>query len=129
MSESAEASADHVGKIKPELAEGDLVKVASARNQPEAEFIQGLLLNAGVPSVIRRTPGFDVPDFLAAGPRDVLVPASGVQAARELLPKGDSEPLGPTSRSASGPLRILAGLLLAIGLGALIVWCITELVV
>jgi hypothetical protein len=108
MSKSAEESADHVGKIKPELAEGDLVKVASARNQPEAEFIQGLLLNAGVPSVIRRTPGFDVPDFLAAGPRDVLVPASGVHAARDLLPKGDSEPLGlrpaaPAARFASLP--------------------------
>ena len=31
-------------KVKPQLAEGELVKVAGARNQAEAEFIQGLLL-------------------------------------------------------------------------------------
>ena len=54
----------------------DLVKVAGAQNQPEAEFIQGLLRDAGVPSVVRRSGGADVPDFLAAGWRDVLVPAS-----------------------------------------------------
>ena len=35
--------------------------------------------------MLRRSRGFDVPDFLAAGPRDVLVPASGAQAAREAL--------------------------------------------
>lgn len=52
-----------------------LVKVASARNQAEAEFIQSLLREEGVPSMTRRSAGFDVPDFLAAGPRDVLVRA------------------------------------------------------
>ena len=35
--------------------------------------------------MLRRTRGFDVPDMLAAGPRDVLVPASGASAAREVL--------------------------------------------
>lgn len=72
-------------KIKPQYSEGRLVKVAHARNQPEAELIQGLLLEEGVPSMARRTAGFDVPDFLAAGPRDILVPESGVEAAREAL--------------------------------------------
>ena len=47
------------------------MRVAGARNQAEAEFIQGLLLEEGVPSMLRRTRGFDVPDMLAAGPRDV----------------------------------------------------------
>ena len=51
----------------------------------EAELIQGILLDQGIPSMLRRTRGFDVPDFLAAGPRDVLVPESGYEAARELL--------------------------------------------
>src|SRR5690348_3128359 len=72
-------------KIKPQLAEGRLVRVAGARNQAEGEFIQGLLLEEGVPSMLRRSAGFDVPDFLAAGPRDVMVPESGVAAAREIL--------------------------------------------
>ena len=85
MSRGPEADARAEQAIKPELAEGDLVKVATASNQPEAEFIQGLLLNEGVPSVLRGTRGFDVPDFLAAGPRDVLVPASGVEVARDVL--------------------------------------------
>jgi Putative prokaryotic signal transducing protein/zinc-ribbon domain len=72
-------------KIKPQYSEGRLVKVAYAQNQPEAELIQGLLLEEGIPSMARRAPGFDVPDFLAAGPRDILVPESGVEAARETL--------------------------------------------
>ena len=72
-------------KIKPQLAEGPLVRVAGARNQAEGEFIQGLLLEEGVPSMLRRSAGFDVPDFLAAGPRDVMVPQSGLPAAREIL--------------------------------------------
>lgn len=72
-------------KIKPQYAEGGLVKVARAESQPEAELIEALLLEEGIPSMLRRARGFDVPDFLAAGPRDVLVPESGAQAAREAL--------------------------------------------
>jgi len=72
-------------KIKPQYAEGKLVKVARAGSQPEAEFIAGLLLEEGIPSMLRRSRGFDVPDFLAAGPRDILVPESGAEAAREAL--------------------------------------------
>ena len=71
-------------KIDPTLTEGELVRVAGGRNQAEAELIQGLLLEWGVPSVLRRTAGFDVPDFLAAGPRDVLVPESGAETAHEV---------------------------------------------
>jgi len=72
-------------KINPQYAEGRLVKVARAQSQPEAEFIEGLLLEEGIPSMIRRSAGSDVPDLLAAGARDVLVPASGADAAREAL--------------------------------------------
>jgi hypothetical protein len=72
-------------KVKREYTEGELVRIAGAGNQAEAELIQGLLLEEGIPSVLRRTRGFDVPDFLAAGPRDVLVPEAAVEAAREVL--------------------------------------------
>jgi hypothetical protein len=75
--------------------ETQLVKVARAENQPEAEFIQALLLQEGVQSLLRRSPGADVPDFLAAGARDVLVPASLAQRAREALLL---EPENPTKR-------------------------------
>ncbi len=72
-------------KIKPQYAEGRLVKIARANNQPESELIEALLLEEGIPSMSRRSGGFDVPDFLAAGPRDILVPESGAEAAREAL--------------------------------------------
>ena len=61
------------------------MRVAAARNQAEAELVQGILLEEGVPSLMRRSGGFDVPDFLASGPRDILVPASGADAARDIL--------------------------------------------
>lgn len=76
---------DRARKIKPGYAEGPLVTVATARHQSEAEMIQGMLLEEGIPSMTRRSGGFDVPDFLAAGPRDILVPQSGEPAARDLL--------------------------------------------
>jgi len=72
-------------KIKPQYAEGRLVKVARVNSQPEAELVETMLLEEGIPSMMRRSGGFDVPDFLAAGPRDVLVPESGAEAAREAL--------------------------------------------
>jgi hypothetical protein len=83
--EPVTARRERARKIKPQLAEGPLVKVAGARHQAEAEFLQGLLLEEGVPSTTRRARGFDVPDFLAAGPREILVPASGADAARDTL--------------------------------------------
>ena len=72
-------------KVQARYAEGPLVRVAAARHQAEAEFLQGLLLEEGIPSMLRRSGGFDVPDFLAAGPRDIVVPQSGAPAAREAL--------------------------------------------
>jgi hypothetical protein len=64
---------------------GKLVKVAFARNQVEAEMIQGLLGEGGIPSVLKRARGFDAPEFLAAGPHDVLVDSSHAQKAKTLL--------------------------------------------
>jgi len=64
---------------------GKLVKVAFAHQQAEAEMIQGLLTAHGIPSMLRRAAGFDVPDFLAAGPREVLVAEEVAKDAREVL--------------------------------------------
>jgi hypothetical protein len=113
-------------KVKPQLAEGRLVRVAGARNQAEAEFIQSLLLEEGVPSVLRRSPGFDVPDFLAAGPRDILVPESGAPTAREVLLQ--AELISPARAEATvRPVRLAAALIAALALGALIVWGALQL--
>jgi hypothetical protein len=114
-------------KIKPQYAEGPLVRVAGARHQAEAEFIQGLLLEEGVPSMLQRTRGFDVPDMLAAGPRDVMVPRNGVDAAREVLLQADLLPAEPAGSAIDRPFRILAGLLAAIAVVALILWLGTQL--
>jgi len=115
-------------KIKPQLAEGSLVRVAGAHNQAEAEFIQGMLLEEGVPSLLRRSAGFDVPDFLAAGPRDIMVPESGVDTARQVLL--EAELISPDfSRPAVvTPGRLLIGLLIALAVGAAIVWAVAELI-
>jgi hypothetical protein len=111
-------------KIKPRLAEGPLVRVAGARNQAEAEFIQSLLLEEGVPSMLKRSAGFDVPDFLAAGPRDVLVPQSGAPTAREVLLEAEliEDRLPAATVVPVAPLRLLAGLLAALAVGAIVVW-------
>ena len=112
-------------KIRPEYADGPLVTVAGARHQAEAELIQGLLLEEGVPSVLKRTAGFDVPDFLAAGPRDVLVPETGASFARELL---SGTPLEPAQ--GEGPARRPVLLTAVVGGGvafcALLAWLLIE---
>jgi len=66
-------------------SKGGLVKVAYAQNQAEAEMIQGLLSEHGIPSMLKRAAGFDVPDFLAAGPRQILVAEEIAAQAREVL--------------------------------------------
>jgi hypothetical protein len=111
-------------KVKPQLSEGELVKVAWAHNEAEGEFIQGLLLEEGVPSMLRRSAGFDVPDFLAAGPRDVMVPMSGAQTANEVLLQADVVKPGETGRPVD-PRRLLAGLLVALAIGVLLVWLLS----
>jgi hypothetical protein len=112
-------------KIKPQYAEGELVRVAGGRNQPEAEMIQGLLLEEGIPSVLRRARGFDVPDYLAAGPRDVMVAESGVVTAREVLMQADL--LAAESGDARpDPVRLLAWLLAAVALVALLAWLVAH---
>ena len=95
-------------KVRPDYAEGPLVRAAWARNQSEAELVQGLLLEEGVPSLARRSGGFDVPDFLVSGPRDIMVPASGLEAAREILgePRGGVQKLPANAiRRGSAPWR------------------------
>ncbi len=104
-------------KIKPQYSEGALITVAVSRNLAEAELIQNLLLEEGVPSTLRRSLGFDVPEMLAAGPRNVLVPASGVETAREVL-DFDERPRTPFRQPPA--IRILACVLIALVLMAVV---------
>jgi len=113
-------------KVKPQFTEGPPVRVAGARNQAEAEFIQGLLLEEGIPSMLRRTAGFDVPDFLAAGPRDVMVPETARAAAREVLLQGELISEEEPSARVVAPGRLLIGLLIALVIGAVLVWVLSQ---
>jgi Putative prokaryotic signal transducing protein len=111
-------------KIKPQYTEGELVRVAGGRNQAEAELIQGMLLEEGIPSILRRTRGFDVPDFLAAGPRDVMVPEAAYEPARQLLLDADmvSNGSGPALPGIGSPARLLTWVLVAVAVAAVVVW-------
>jgi hypothetical protein len=115
---------DRARKIRPEFTRGPLRRVAGGRNQAEADLIQNILLEEGVPSVARRSAGSDVPDFLAAGQRDVLVADSGYEAAREALHAAD---LGPSDETYRPPpvLWIVAALLAMAAVAALVAWAIT----
>jgi hypothetical protein len=48
-------------------------------------MIQGLLSAHGIVSLLKRGPGFDVPEFLAVGPRQVFVAEAAAAKAREVL--------------------------------------------
>jgi hypothetical protein len=61
------------------------VRVAAAPDETDVLLMDGVLKDAVIPSLIQRAPGFDAPDFLAAGPRDMLVPGSLLEEARQLL--------------------------------------------
>lgn len=116
-------------KIKPQYTEGQLVRVAGGRNQPEAELIQGILLEEGIPSILRRTRGFDVPDFLAAGPRDVMVPQAAYEPARRMLVDAEmvTDEAGSDRIPGIGsPARLLVWVLLAVAGAAGLVWVLYQ---
>jgi len=95
-------------KINPEYTRGNLVRVAGGRNQAEAELIQNLLLEEGIPSIVRRSAGFDVPDYLAGGPRDIMVTESAQSAAHEMLLDTNLAPQERPPEQARSPLRTAA---------------------
>lgn len=68
-----------------EPSDGVVVTVVSG--EPEADIVCGLLRSAGIECAYRDTETIDSPleDFTAAGPREILVHASDLEAARELL--------------------------------------------
>jgi hypothetical protein len=118
-------------KVKPQYVGGELVKAGWARNQAEGELIQGILLEEGIPSVQRRTRGFDVPDFLAGGPRDILVPQAAYEAAKELLSdqrvEAGSEPTLQQPGRESSAARLAAGILIALVGAFALVWLLYQL--
>jgi hypothetical protein len=116
-------------KVDPAYSQGEPVRVAFTRNQAESDLVQNILLEEGIPSMARRTRGFDVPDFLAAGPRDVLVPESGAEAARDVLREADvAETIEPSSQRDAGPqtLRVMLAVLGGGAFAALVAWLLVN---
>jgi hypothetical protein len=119
---------------------GKLIKVGFARNQAEGEMLQALLLESDIPSILKRSGGFDAPEFLAAGPRDIWVNQGHAEKARrilsETLTESESEEreelegeahLRATGGDPTSPgrlaLYVAAGLVIAI----VIVWIVYEI--
>jgi hypothetical protein len=61
------------------------VRVALARHEAEAEMLAGILEGHGIPRFVRRTMGADVPEMMAGGMREVLVPEARALEAHALL--------------------------------------------
>lgn len=116
-------------KVDPAYTQGPLVQVAFAQNQAEAEMIQGLLLEEGIPSMLRRSRGFDVPDYLAAGPRDVLAPASAAEAARDVLRAADLGAAAMRPGAGMPPLRQRLVIALAVLAGGALAAAIARLLI
>lgn len=123
---------------------GRLVRVAFARNQAEAELLQGLLFDSGIPSVLKRAGGFDNPDFLAAGPHDVWVSVQHEEEAKRTLAEtmvadegeeedGERRQLEAERRLARGegagpsPGRLALWVLVAAIAAVLLIWILYEL--
>ncbi|HEV7944155.1 MAG TPA: hypothetical protein VGP17_15305 [Solirubrobacteraceae bacterium] len=77
--------------------------------------------------MLRRSRGFDVPDFLASGPRDVLVPASGLSAAREVLLQSEIISAEREASLIPVPWHVMGLLLAALALVAIVLLIATRL--
>ena len=69
------------------MAPDEEVVVTVVSGETEAEVACGLLRSAGIECAYRDTEAIDsaIEDFIAAGPREIVVRASDLDAARELL--------------------------------------------
>jgi hypothetical protein len=69
---------------------GEEVVVTVVSSEAEAEVACGLLRSAGIECGYRDTEAIDstIEDFIAAGPREIVVHASDLATARELLAAG-----------------------------------------
>jgi hypothetical protein len=119
---------------------GKLIKVGFARNQAEAEMLQALLLESDIPSILKRSGGFDAPEFLAAGPRDIWVNRGHADEARRILAETLTESESEEREELEGEARLRAtggeptppgrlALYVAAGLvvAILIVWIVYEI--
>ena len=72
----------------------DTVVLTVVASEPEAEVVCGLLRSNGIECANRDTDAIDSPveEFIAAGPQEILVHASDLEAAKELLAAAQGPP-------------------------------------
>ena len=103
-------------------------------------MLQGLLTEAGIASMLKRSIGFDNPDFLPSGPRDVMVNEGAATRAREVLAdvliEGEGEEIAELegrrrlARGEAGgptPARLAFWILAVGGSGFLLLWLLYEI--
>ena len=114
--ERMSAARERARKVLPRYTEGPLVRVATARNQAEAELLEGMLLEEGIPSLTRRSGGFDVPDFLAAGR---ATSSSRPRAPSSRASCSARRPASPPARTGEGTPAWVKALAVALAVGLL----------
>jgi hypothetical protein len=69
----------------------DVLVVTVVSGEPEAELVCGLLRSAGIECGYRETEAIDSPleDFMASGPREILVREADLEDARSVLAARD----------------------------------------
>ena len=70
----------------------DVVVLTVVSGEPEAEMVCGLLRSAGIEYGSRDTEAIDSPleDFIAGGPREILVREADLEDARSVLAARDT---------------------------------------
>ena len=112
-------------KVDPRYTEGELVRVAGAMNQAEAEFVQGCCSRRASPRRCAARAASTCPTCSPRARATSSSPPRVMPPAREVLLQAEivrDEPVEMTS-----PTRLLAALSAAVAVVALIVWLGTEL--
>ncbi len=111
----AEPVGAEVNPPLPEYCRGRLVVVTTVNNQAEADMIDGLLRVEGIPCIVKRNQRAEKSEWPIAELYDIVVPESGVFAARELLQLPDVPAYtGPSARGMVIGLAIGMLLLVAV---------------
>lgn len=100
---------------------GRLVKVAFARTHPEAELIQGLLSEAGIPSVLKET-AVGPSQVYMPGPADVMVAEAVARRARQVLAETFVEEEGQERLELEEERRLARGETGVVSPGRLAFW-------
>jgi hypothetical protein len=106
---------------------GRLVKVAFARNQAEAELIQGLLSEAGIPSVLQRSLPLYGSSYMP-GPSDIMVSHQIAPRAREVLKDTFGETEDEERAAMEGERRLARGEGSGVAPGRLALWLLVAVI-